>query len=250
MTATAEAEKTSLEKEILIIEDDLDLTELLTVELSKHHYTVRVASDGQKGLAQARRRPPGLIILDLMLPGLDGWEVCRWLKVDPRTKPIPLLILTALNQEENRVKGLELGADDYITKPFSTKELVARIRALIRRNRMEEQEAATFIQVGPLTMDIERHEARMEGRLLTLTPTEFALLKYLAQNPGKVFTRDQLITALWGEDRFVEEHNLDVHIHSLRQHLEPEPSRPRFLLTIRGLGYKLQIINLDHERHR
>jgi two-component system, OmpR family, alkaline phosphatase synthesis response regulator PhoP len=233
-------------EEILIIEDDLGIVELLTQELTKHRYRVRDARDGQTGLAEAQRQPPDLVILDLMLPGPDGWEVCRLLKSHPRTKGIPLLILTALGQEEDRLRGLELGADDYITKPFSLKELMARIRALLRRTRMSTVDKTTVhLTLGPLSIDMERHEVRMAGRLLELTRTEFALLKHFAEHPGRVFTRDELITALWGEDRFVEEHNLDVHIHSLRQQLEPDSAHPRFLLTVRGVGYKLQITDKE-----
>ncbi|HLF85565.1 MAG TPA: response regulator transcription factor, partial [Nitrospiria bacterium] len=231
-------ERTTKEDEILIIEDDPDIASLIARELHKFHYSVRIATDSQKGLAKARQQPPELIILDLMLPELDGWQVCRLIKTDPKTKAIPILILTALGEEADRVRGLELGADDYLLKPFSLKELIARVRALLRRAHMPmENRDEAYLQVGQLTIDVECHEIRLAGRRLTLTPTEFALLKYLAQHPGKVFTRDQLITALWGEDRFVEEHNLDVHIHSLRQHLESDPAHPRYLLTLRGVGY-------------
>jgi DNA-binding response OmpR family regulator len=239
-------------QEILLIEDDSDLVDLLKLELTKHHYRVRVARDGRRGLAEAQRLPPGLITLDLILPDMDGWELCRLLKEDPKTKGTPLLVLTALGQEEDRVRGLELGADDYLVKPFSLKELVARVRVLLRRSRMNTESKTgvqTQISVGSLAIDVERHEVWMAGKSLWFTPTEFAILKYLAQQPGRVFTRDQLITALWSEDRFVEEHNLDVHIHSLRQQLEPNPAHPLFLLTVRGVGYKLQIVEQENESH-
>jgi two-component system alkaline phosphatase synthesis response regulator PhoP len=235
-------ERTGPEAEILIIEDDPDLARLISSELGKHRYPVRVASDGEKGLVELRSRPPDLIILDLLMPGLDGWEVCRSVKNDPETKEIPLMILTALAGEEDRVRGLESGADDYLVKPFSLKELLARVRALLRRTRSKtESHPGGPWEIGPLSVDLDRHEIRIAGRLLSLTPTEFSLLKHLALRPGKVFTRDQLITALWGEDRFIEEHNLDVHIHSVRQKLEPDPALPRFILTVRGVGYKLQV---------
>jgi len=229
-------------EDILIIEDDPDVAALLKAELVKHHYRARVASDGLAGMAEAQRQPPMLIILDLMLPVLSGWEVCRSIKGHPKTQAVPLLILTALTTEGDRVRGLELGADDYLTKPFGMKELMARMRALLRRSRLAdgESEQAAF-QIGPLTIDSDRHEAKMAGRLLKLTPIEFALLKCLARQPGKVFTRDQLISLLWGEDRFVEEHNLDVHIHAVRQQLEPDAVRPALLVTVRGVGYKFQV---------
>jgi two-component system alkaline phosphatase synthesis response regulator PhoP len=236
-------------EEILVIEDDPDLVRLLTLELAKNYYRVRSAMDGRKGLAEVRKQPPALIILDLMLPELDGWEVCRLLKSDPRTKAIPLMILTVLGQEEYRLKGLELGADDYLAKPFSVKEVVARIRALLRRTHMSTAEKnSEFLKIGPLVIDSERHEVWIRERSLRLTATELSLLKYLAQHPCRVFTRDQLITGLWGDDRFVEEHNLDVHIHALRQQLESDPTHPKFLLTVRGVGYKLQISEQDNEK--
>lgn len=228
--------------EILIIEDHPDMIEILKEELTRHHYHVRVAADGETGLSEVERRPPDLIILDLMLPGLSGWEVCRMLKKDQKTQAIPLLILTALGDEADRIKGLESGADDYLSKPFSLRELIARMKALLRRRQMAGQiKQADSYQTGPLAIDAERHEIRMGRRLLRLTRTEFGLLKFLAQNPGKVFRRDELITTLWGENRFVEEHNLDVHIHSIRQKLEPDPSHPRFLLTVRRVGYTFRL---------
>lgn len=228
-------------EEILIIEDHPDMIDILKKELTRHHYHVRVAAEGETGLSEAQRRPPDLIILDLMLPGLSGWEVCRLLRKNVKTQAIPLLILTALGEEANRILGLESGADDYLPKPVSLRELIARIKALLRRKRMAaEQKPGGAYRAGALVIDTERHEIRMAGRLIRLTRTEFGLLKFLAQNPGKVFKRDELITTLWGENQFVEEHNLDVHIHSIRQHLEPDPSRPQFILTVRGIGYKFR----------
>jgi DNA-binding response OmpR family regulator len=226
-------------KEILIIESDRDTAALLQEELTKFYYRVRVAPDGEWGLADAQARPPSLIILELILPGSDGWKICRSLKTHPKTTIVPLLILTALGREESRLRGLELGADDYMTKPFSLKEVVSRVRALLRRSLMSvKNQAQTLLKIDPLTIDLERHEVRTDGRLIALTPIEFSLLEYLAEHSGKVFTRDQLITALWKEDRFIEEHNLDVHIHALRQKVEPNPERPRILLTVHGVGYK------------
>ncbi|WDT80398.1 MAG: response regulator transcription factor [Candidatus Manganitrophus sp.] len=256
-------------EEILIIEDHPDMIDILKKELTRHHYHVRVAAEGETGLSEAQRQPPDLIILDLMLPGLSGWEVCRLLRKNVKTQAIPLLIyalgeeatppslpllrknvktqaiplliLTALGEEANRILGLESGADDYLPKPVSLRELIARIKALLRRKRMAaEQKPGGAYRAGALVIDTERHEIRMAGRLIRLTRTEFGLLKFLAQNPGKVFKRDELITTLWGENQFVEEHNLDVHIHSIRQHLEPDPSRPQFILTVRGIGYKFR----------
>lgn len=224
--------------EILIIEDNLELTEFLEMELTRHHYRVRIATDGESGLSEVQGQAPGLIILDLMLPGLNGWEVCRLIRKDPKTKAIPILILTALVEESERIRGLEAGADDYLTKPFSLRELIARIKALLRRRKMAAPKSDGAYRIGPLLLDTERHEIRMEGKLLRLTRTEFGILKFLMQNPGRVFRRDELLSALWGENRFVEEHNLDVHIHAIRRQLEPDPSRPRILTTVRSIGYK------------
>jgi two-component system, OmpR family, alkaline phosphatase synthesis response regulator PhoP len=235
------ADSDSSRKEILIIESDSYIAGFLKEELEKYYYRVQIALDGQRGLAEAQTAPPSLIILELMLSGLDGWQVCRSLKTHPNTKAVPLLILTVLGQEESRLRGLELGADDYMTKPFSLKEVVSRVRALLRRSQMSvKSQSKTFLKFDPVTIDLERHEVRKSGRLIALTPIEFSLLEYLAEHSGKVFTRDQLITALWKEDRFIEEHNLDVHIHALRQKVEPDPDRPRILLTVHGVGYKLE----------
>ena len=231
----------STQKEILVIESDSKTAGLLKQELEKYYFQVRIAPDGKRGLAEAQSAPPALIISELILPELDGWTLCESLKTHPKTKAVPLLIITMLGQEENRLRGLELGADDYMSKPFSLKEVVSRVRALLRRSQMSiEEKPKTLLRLGPLTIDLERHEVRKRGRPVSLTPIEFSLLSYLAEHPGKVFTRDQLITALWENDRFIEEHNLDVHIHALRQKVEPDPDRPRILLTVHGVGYKLE----------
>jgi len=235
------ADKDSSHKDILVIESDSNTAGLLKQELEKYYYQVRIASDGKRGLAEAQSAPPSLIISELIIPELDGWTLCRSLKSHPKTKAVPLLILTMLGQEENRLRGLELGADDYMTKPFSLKEVVSRVRALLRRSQMSsENQPKALRRLGPLTIDLERHEVRKHGRPISLTPIEFSLLAYLAEHSGKVFTRDQLITALWENDRFIEEHNLDVHIYALRQKIEPDPDRPQILLTVHGVGYKLE----------
>ncbi|MBI3802679.1 MAG: response regulator transcription factor [Nitrospirae bacterium] len=233
------AEKRTESEEILIIEDNLDMIEILKKELTRHHYRVRAAPDGETGLFEAKRQPPALVILDLMLPGLSGWDICRLMKADPQTETIPLLILTALAEEADRIHGLESGADDYLSKPFSLRELMARVRALLRRKRMASDEKTDpLLRSGPLVIDTARHEIRMAGRLLRFTRIEFGILKHLAQHPDKVFKRDELISLLWGESRFIEARNLDVHIHSIRQQLEPDPANPCFLITVRGVGYK------------
>ncbi|HUK55844.1 MAG TPA: response regulator transcription factor [Nitrospiria bacterium] len=234
-------EKDSSQKDILVVESDSNTAGLLKQELEKYYFQVRITPDGKKGLAEAQTAPPALIISELILPELDGWTLCRLLKSHPKTKAVPLLVLTMLGQEENRLRGLELGADDYMTKPFSVKEVVSRVRALLRRSQMNsENKPKTLLKIGPLTIDLERHEVHERGRPVSLTPIEFSLLAYLAEHSGRVFTRDQLITALWEKDRFIEEHNLDVHMHALRQKVEGDPDRPRLLVTVHGVGYKLE----------
>jgi DNA-binding response OmpR family regulator len=176
------------------------------------------------------------------MPELNGYEFMRLFSKEAET---PVIMLTAKVADQDKIVGLELGADDYLAKPFSLKELIARIRALLRRARINtEDKLQGALTVGPLSIDVDRHEVRMGERLLKLTRTEFSLLKYLTRDPGRVFTRDELITALWGEDRFIEEHNLDVHIHSLRQQIQPDPTHA-ILLTVRGVGYKLQLSDKD-----
>ena len=231
---------------ILVIEDEKDMAQLLSRELKKHSFGVEVVMKGQEGLYEAIQSPPELILLDLMLPDINGWEICQALKNHSKTKDIPLIILTALGTEEDRIKGLELGADDYLTKPFSMRELTARIRAFLRRARLQgDLKSRKRIQIGPVSIDLDQYEVTINNLPIQVTPTEFSLLKHLASHPERVFTRDQLITALWGEDRFVEDHNIDVHIYSLRQLLEKDPTKPRFLLTVRGVGYKLKNIKED-----
>jgi len=234
-------ENVSSRKEILVIENDPNTARLLQQELEKYYFRVRTILDGRKGLTEAQAHPPSLIISELAHPGMDGWEICRSLKSHQRTKSIPLLVLTILGQEENRLHGLELGADDYMAKPFSLKEVVSRVRALLRRSRMSMEHISKALRkVGTLTIDPDCHEVRKHDRLIPLTPIEFSLLGFLAGHPGEVFTRDQLITALWENDRFIEEHNLDVHIHALRKKVESDPDHPRILVTVHGVGYKLE----------
>jgi two-component system alkaline phosphatase synthesis response regulator PhoP len=230
----------SRQDEIMIIDEDSGQTAVLASEFIRQHYRVRVAADGRTGLAEIQKEPPGLVILDPMVSKPHGWEICRLIKASPRSGPVPVVILTKLNREETRLRGFEMGADDYLTKPYSLKELIARVRALFRRVMMNRRHEETgHLQLGDLFIDTENHEARIAGRVLKLTHTEFTLLKHLARHPGRVFTRDQLIDVVWGEDQFVEYRNVDVHVYSLRKRLEVDPARPVFLLTVRGIGYKL-----------
>lgn len=222
---------------VLLIEDDRDITRLIERELVSRHYRVEMAHTGRNGLQIARRQPVDLIVLDLLLPDLSGFDLCKLLRQEPTTRAVPILILTALGGEENRIRGLEYGADDYLSKPFSMRELVTRIRSLLRRSGMKPRpEKAT---VGELSIDRQRHEVIVRGHAVELTPTEFTILDFLAKHHGQVFTREQLLTHLWGEDCFILEHNLDVHMYGLRRKIERDPKHPALLLTIRGVGFKL-----------
>ena len=224
---------------VLVIEDDRHIAELLRMALATQHFTPIVAGDGGTGLSEARRLLPSLILLDLMLPIMDGREVCRRLRADEKTRHIPIIMVSAKGEEEDRVAGLELGADDYVVKPFSTRELVARIRAVFRR-KAGQTSAAGLVRVGELEIDAARHVVTVEGRSVHLTMMEFTILQRLAQDPGRVFTRDQLLTLLWGEDCFVQEHSLDVHIHAIRKKVEADPGHPLYIQTVHGVGYKLK----------
>jgi two-component system OmpR family response regulator len=224
---------------VLVVEDDPNLLTALKYNLQKESYAVLTASDGEMALDVARREKPDLIILDIMLPKLNGFEVCRILRKEMTT---PILMLTAKAEETDKVVGLEIGADDYVTKPFSIRELMARVRALLRRSRTvqaQQSEPVNFI-VGELEVDIAHHRALLAGKTLELTPKEFDLLAFLARNKGLVFSREHLLEKVWGYDFAGETRTVDVHIRWLRQKIESDPGHPRFILTVRGTGYKLE----------
>ena len=222
---------------ILLIEDDVDITRLIERELISRQYRVEIAARGHHGLQMARTHGIDLVVLDLLLPDLSGLDICQRLRQGDATRALPILILTALAGEADRIRGLDLGADDYLSKPFSMRELVTRIRALLRRSAMaSSHQKAT---VGELSIDRTRHEVIVRGQAVSVTPTEFSILEFLTRHHGQVFTREQLLTHLWGEDCFILDHNLDVHIHALRRKIEVDPKRPQLLLTLRGVGFKL-----------
>jgi phosphate regulon transcriptional regulator PhoB len=220
---------------ILTIDDEKDLLELVRYNLEREGYCVKSASDGEAGLALAQRDAPDLILVDLMLPGMDGLEVCRRLRSNPQTAAIPLIMLTAKSAESDRVVGLELGADDYVTKPFSTRELIARIRALLRRSAGRTEESATILRRGSLLIDAEQCRVSCEGKEIDLTATEFRLLHFLASHEGRVFSRNQLIDHVLGRDIEVLDRTVDVHIMSLRKKLGSFGDRVE---TVRGFGYR------------
>ncbi|CCO08757.1 response regulator [Desulforamulus hydrothermalis] len=227
---------------ILIVDDEQPIRELVKFNLEREGFQVLQAGDGNAAVALARSESPDLIVLDVMLPGQDGLAVCRSLHQDPATRSIPIIMLSARGEELDKVLGLEMGADDYITKPFSPRELVARVKARLRRQTAENQinEDAGRITAGKLIIDQERFIVSYNGIKQDLTPKEFELLRYLARNPGKVFTRDFLLEQIWGYDFAGDSRTVDVHIRHIRQKLEQISGAPQFIETVRGVGYRFK----------
>ncbi len=221
---------------LLIIEDDRDIVELVRYNLEKEGFQVTAAFDGLTGLAQIQKTPPDLLLLDLMLPKLSGLEVCKAVRREEGLNRLPILILSARGEEADRVIGLELGADDYVSKPFSPRELVARVKALLRRVQPAEGQEKP-IEAGQLRIDPASYRVTREGKPLPLSTLEFRLLYYLASRPNRVFSRDQLLDAVWGTGRFVTPRSVDVYIRRLREKVEPDPEKPLHLKTVRGAGY-------------
>lgn len=227
---------------ILVAEDQADIRDLIVLNLRSAGYEVQAVGDGQAALATQRVRTSDLLVLDLMMPGLDGLEVCKALRA--RGQATPILMLTAKSTELDRVLGLELGADDYLTKPFSMAELLARVKALLRRAELlqaaQSAAPAQALQNGELEIQPARREVRVAGQLLELTALEFELLQHFAAHPGHVFSRAQLLDAVWGYSHDGYEHTVTTHINRLRAKIEQDPLQPRFILTVRGAGYKLR----------
>jgi len=223
------------ERKILIIEDDKDIVEMLDYNLKEEGYETISALNGEQGISLAGKERPDLIILDIMLPIMDGFEVCRTLKNDDRVAHIPIIILSAKSQETDKVVGLELGADDYITKPFSPRELIARTRAILRRRKAEQP--GSIIQRGRITIDRTRHKVTVGGKKISLTLTEFKLLEFMARRPGAVFSRARILDAVAGQDTIVCDRTVDAHVKSLRHKLGPVKD---YIETIRGAGYRFK----------
>lgn len=234
-----------MNEKILVIEDEAHIQELLRYNLEKNGYKVTLADNGLDGLNEAFTAVPDVILLDLMLPGLDGLEVCKRLRADKLTRKIPILMLTAKSEELDKVLGLELGADDYITKPFSIKELIARIRASLRRISDDKLDnpvsniKSNVLKIKNIEIDIEKYEVRKDGEKVILTLKEFELLKMLVENQGKVLTRDFLLDKIWGYDYVGETRTVDVHIRHLRQKIEEDEELGQIIETIRGVGYRI-----------
>jgi two-component system response regulator RegX3 len=222
---------------VLIVEDEESMAEPLAFLLRKEGFGTEIATNGPDALEAFDRAGADIVLLDLMLPGMSGNEVCRQLR---SRGSVPVIMLTAKDAEIDKVVGLELGADDYLTKPYSTRELIARIRAVLRRGADVEDAYSPFLQAGPVRMDVDRHVVSVRGVPTSLPLKEFDLLEYLIRNAGRVLTRGQLIDRVWGADYVGDTKTLDVHVKRLRAKIEPDPAAPRYLVTVRGLGYKLE----------
>jgi DNA-binding response OmpR family regulator len=220
---------------ILLVEDDELIVESVRYGLEQAGYQVLTALDGGSGLALAREQQPDVVLLDVMLPVLDGFQVCRRLRSESK---VPIIMLTARGEEMDKVVGLELGADDYVVKPFGMRELVARIRAQLRRTELEAEPARRAVSVGAVTLDLDQHLVTKAGQAVELRPKEFDLLAALMSQAGHAFERDELLDAVWGVDWIGDTRTLDVHIRRLRQALEDDPSDPRYISTVRGRGYR------------
>ncbi len=222
-------------RRILIVDDEADLVELVSYNLKKEGFAVDSATDGESALRKIRREGYDLVVLDLMLPGIQGLEMCRIIRNDQKTAGLPVIMLTAKGEEVDKILGLEIGADDYITKPFSPKELIARVKAVLRRT--EKKIASGRIVINDIEIDRERYTLSIKGKPVRLSATEFKLLLFLAERRGKVFSRGQLLDAIWQEEAFVEPRTVDVHIRRLREQIEKDPSEPGYIKTMRGIGY-------------
>jgi two-component system response regulator RegX3 len=223
---------------VLVVEDEESYSDALAYMLRKEGFEVAIATTGPDALTEFDRNGADIVLLDLMLPGLPGTEVCRQIRA---TSSVPVIMVSAKDDEVDKVVGLELGADDYVTKPYSPRELVARIRAVLRRGVVEGADDDATLEAGPVRMDVERHVVTVNGEEQRLPLKEFELLEMFLRNPGRVLTRGQLIDRVWGSDYVGDTKTLDVHVKRLRAKLEPNPSEPAYLVTVRGLGYKLDL---------
>lgn len=224
---------------IFVLEDEPDISRLVQYHLESAGYTVRTYVAASRVLGDAERQPPGLFLLDIMVPGGDGLDLCRRLRLNPALSIVPIIFLTARAAENDRVLGLDAGADDYITKPFSTRELVARVKAVLRR--FERPVASPVLKFEGIEIDAGAMQLRVNGELVTTTATEFRLLDYLARHPGRVFSRDHLLDAVWGDARFVTPRSVDVYVRRIREKIEADAEEPRYLKTMRGAGYRFEI---------
>ncbi len=222
---------------VLIVDDEKTLVKALTFNLEKEGFRVDAAYDGEEALEKVFSLKPDVVVLDLMLPEVDGFEVCRRIR---KKLDVPIIMLTARSEDIDKVLGLELGADDYLTKPFNSRELVARIKAILRRSTTTEEESKKQIQIGKLQIDLLQHRVRLGEKEISLTSKEFALLSFLAINAGNVYSREQLLAQVWGYDYYGDVRTVDVHIRHLREKIETDPANPEYIITVWGTGYKLR----------
>jgi two-component system, OmpR family, alkaline phosphatase synthesis response regulator PhoP len=224
---------------ILIVDDEKDIVELLSYNLKKEKFSIVKAYDGEAALGLVRSEKPDLMILDLMLPKMNGLDVCKAIRRNPETANLPIIMLTAKGDEIDKIIGLEIGADDYITKPFSVKELIARVRALLRRlHESDNKTGKEIFNYKKLTINYASCLVQISGKQVTLSPTEFKLLFFLSRNQGRVYSRNQIIDHVWGDDTFITDRAVDVHIRRLRSQIEKDMENPQYILTVRGFGYK------------
>lgn len=226
-----------MRQRIVVIEDERDIVELVSYNLRKEGFEVSPFNRGVEGLDYLERKNADLVLLDILLPDLDGFEICRRMRAHERLRSVPVIFLTAKGEEIDRVLGLELGADDYVVKPFSPRELAARVKAVLRRQERSTQKAEV-VNVGELQLDSGTQEVLVGGRAVELSTLEFKLLHFLVSNPRRIFSRDRLLDEVWGRDRFVTPRTVDVHIRRLREKVEAQPNKPRYLQTVRGSGYR------------
>jgi len=222
---------------VLVVDDEQPLLDALQYALQREGFEVVTATDSEDALRLFHEQNPDLVVLAVMLPTRSGFEVCQILR---KRSNVPIIMLTAKGAETDRVVGLEIGADDYVTKPFSMRELIARIKSVMRRAKTPASAAGNVLKAGELSLDVDRHEARLGDTPLLLSPKEFDLLRFLMEHPGQVFSRQTLLDRVWGEEKYIEERTVDVHIHWLREKIESDPRKPKYLLTVRGVGYKFR----------
>lgn len=227
-----------MNKKVLVVDDEKSIVTLLKFNIEKAGFTTEVAYDGAEAIKKAEQTAYDLIVLDIMIPEIDGMEVCKHLRMNKIDTPI--LMLTAKGEEFDKVLGLELGADDYLTKPFSPREVVARIKAIIRRTNKVEKHVYDFVKIGRLTIYVDKYEAELDKQMLSFTRKEFELLLYLAKHKGRVLSRDQLLSEVWDYDFMGDTRIVDVHISRLREKIEPDTKKPNYIKTIHGLGYKME----------
>ncbi len=226
-----------MRQRIVLIEDEKDITELVRYNFRKDGFDVVAFASGKEGLEYLRRNPADLALLDIMLPDLDGFEICKRLRSEDRSRSLPVIFLTAKGEEIDRILGLEIGADDYVVKPFSPRELVARVKAVLRR-QLRPLEKQEVVEARDLHLDARTQEVTVRGQSVELSALEFKLLHFLASQPRRVFTREQLLDEVWGRDRFVTPRTVDVHIRRLREKIESQPEKPAYIQTVRGSGYR------------